>query len=91
MHGGVGPSNDSAPFGMTWHDALAHCAMVLIMADDRKNFSIRLSDAGNKSIDRVAVAAAINWSEAARRMLAYADAYMPEGWHPGKLLDKPPT
>jgi len=50
----------------------------------RRNRSVRLTKAAETAIQDRATADGIQWSEEARRMLAYAHARMPAGWHPGK-------
>ena len=53
-------------------------------SEGRKPYPVRLSKTGHAAIKRVADRDGISWSEAARRLLAYAEKRMPEGWHPGK-------
>jgi hypothetical protein len=52
--------------------------------EGRKSYAVRLAKTGHDAIQRIADRDGISWSEAARRLLAYATKRMPEGWHPGK-------
>ena len=45
---------------------------------------IKLSDHGIAEVQRVADRDGVNWSEAARRLIAYGTWKMPPGWNPGR-------
>ncbi len=46
--------------------------------------SVRLSEAGRLRIAQRAARADVEFSHMVRRMLAYADAHMPDGWVPAR-------
>jgi hypothetical protein len=52
------------------------------MGEPKKATSVRLTAAGCKRIAERAGRADVDFSHMVRRMLAYADRHMPDGWVP---------
>lgn len=52
------------------------------MAQSKHPTTVRLSEPGRLRIQERAQRADVDFSHMLRRMLAYADTYMPDGWVP---------
>lgn len=54
------------------------------MAGKAASLHVRLTTEGKQRIEQRAERADVDASHMARRMLAYADAHMPDGWVPSR-------
>lgn len=54
------------------------------MGQQKRATSVRLTAAGHRRIAERAELADVDFSHMVRRMLAYADRHMPDGWVPPK-------
>lgn len=55
----------------------------------KRSTTVRLASTGRQRVAERAARADVDFSHMLRRMLAYADQHMPEGWVPARDQDRP--